>query len=287
MKLRDILVIVMGLALATAISAGQSTTVEPGGFNFGVYGAVDFQEHAPNFSKFDGIPGCCNNRYPDSNAIGIHVGISTRWFLSRRLFLELRLGGDRLYATFRKPETLIIAGMEGPKNVPVAEPLLISHVIDATLDNIHAGTLVGYRLLDGLHLYAGATASTIVRSDIRYREQIDTPYYAVFTDGEENAKWLRNVYHGSLKSTGLPYVSFDYSLGIGYSFPIDKREHLWLEPQVFYSQGLNSIIKQDSGTWHVNSLRLGLAVRYTSLGIPPPPPPGPLPERDDPPLRPE
>ncbi|MDB5034976.1 MAG: hypothetical protein JWQ98_2217 [Chlorobi bacterium] len=158
------------------------------------------------------------------------------------------------------------------------------HTIDASLGSVDLEALLGYRLMGQLRLYARMTGSVLVRRNVYYREHIiNSPGISYDTVSSRGDRYERNVYSGIIPTASVFPVSL--SLGTGYSFRLDRNEHLLLEPQIFYTLGLNSIIHQDSGAWYVNSLRLGFTIRYAPLGIPPPPGPSPVID-DPPPLRP-
>lgn len=68
------------------------------------------------------------------------------------------------------------------------------------------------------------------------------------------------------------FVSF--GLGAGYDIPLNKKNSVWLSPELFYNLGLTNLAGPSNGDLTVSTLRAALSVKF-DLSTPPPPPPPP------------
>lgn len=83
--------------------------------------------------------------------------------------------------------------------------------------------------------------------------------------------------NASASSTELPGASsFFVSLGLGagYDIPLNKKNSVWLSPELFYNLGLTNLAGDANGDLTVSTLRAALSVKF-DLSPPPPPPPPP------------
>lgn len=256
--------------------------------SYGVYIMGDWVTHTPEFNRLDGIYSCCPNPYPENVSNGFHAGLIYRRALVSDFIGEVRLGWRSFGTTLKQVERVRGATRADPEtHIPIADTIQFEHEIDASLGSIDLETLIGYRLIGAFRAYTGISSSILMRKKVFYREHIiNSPGVSYDTASSRGDVYERNVYDGTITSAITIPVRF--SLGAGYSFSLDRNEHLFLEPQIFYTLGLNSIISQDKGSWYVNTVSFGAALRFVPLGLPLPPPVElPPVNADAPPLRPD
>jgi hypothetical protein len=274
------------VACLLAVGRSSAQPVEaPVDVGYGGYASVEYVAHMPEFERIDDVPSCCPSEYPRTTAAGFQAGIFYRRTLSPKLIAELRLGFSMTGVTIEQIERTIVSGPPDPSQDYLRSPdsAAFAHTIDATFGGIGIGLMAGYRLTGSLRVYAGVAGSVITTKRMSYREHILYPSYIVYAGG--NAR-ERNIYDGDIPSAASTML--DLMIGGGYAMAIDRNEHFFIEPQIFYRFGLTSIIDQaDGGTWRTTALCGGIAVRYAPLGIPPPPPPGAIPYSGEPPLHPD
>lgn len=79
--------------------------------------------------------------------------------------------------------------------------------------------------------------------------------------------------NASASSTELPGASsffLSVGLGAGYDIPLNKKNSVWLSPELFYNLGLTNLAGPNNGDLKVSTLRAALSVKF-DLSPPPPP----------------
>lgn len=258
---------------------GDSVVRPPSDFvdvGYGVYAFGDYAFHKPSFSRLEGVASCCPGTYPATWSSGFEVGGLYRRAFGRSFVGEVRLGYARLPTTFGQTEPHVMAaGRQDANGVPVQTFVDFVYSIGAWLNRMDLSVHGGYRLRGALHVYGGLGLGVLFDDSLWHRETINSSDGIQFIDSTGTATPVWNAYTGPIIHPSRFQVGL--MLGLGYSFPLDRFEHIFLEPQFFYRYGLTSLIHQDDGLWRVHALSLGVEVRYAPLGIPPPPPPGPPP----------
>lgn len=253
------------ISATLSLAAQKKDIMEaPADISYGVLTAYDINSHSPDFSALSGITTCCPTHYPATTAYGGRAMLFYRFPLFGSFSGELRSGVRNLNVSLKQLEKVRASGPDhDSNNIPIPVIISFAHQIDATLTyaDIEAG--LGMQIIGGLAAYAGASGSVWIRKEIHYREYIADPPGVQYDNGDPNQ---RNVFNGGLAA--VTQIPVELSLGLAYSIPLDKYEHLFIEPSITYRHGIGSIIEQPSGQWHINTASFGLAVRYAPLGIP-------------------
>lgn len=249
--------------------------------DYGVYFTGGTAFHAPDFHQLDGIPSCCPVDYRSSRSFAFGLGLLYRRSLTRTLLGEVRLGYSGFGTTFQRDEGPVrVAGpIDTGTNIHQPADAFFVHTIESTLGTADLEVRAGYRLVKQLHVYGGLGLSLLIVKQVHSWEHIVGVPGMVFTGYRSQ---IRNDYDGDIPRPAA--LLFGATIGVGYPIALGTYEHLVLEPQLMYSPGFSSLIRQNSGSWSVGTLRAGISVRYATLGIPHEPVPTATADEDLPPL---
>jgi outer membrane protein OmpA-like peptidoglycan-associated protein len=225
-----------------------------------VFGAYLFNSHSADFKALPSCPSCSPG-YQDGSGSGFSFGAIFEYKLSPLFTLGARLSYNDISALLKRDEstTVIIDGK--------ATPGAFEHSIDATLSTLGIEPMLKVAIYDRLSLNFGFFAGTLLSKKYEQKEEITKPSNTgTFVDGNgiDTKKRTRNEFSGDLKNPSS-FLIFP-NVGLSYSLPLNKNNSLTLEPEVAYYLGLNNIVDDPKvSEWKANSLKLGVALKYTPL----------------------
>jgi outer membrane protein OmpA-like peptidoglycan-associated protein len=213
---------------------------------YGIFGNYNLTSYSADFRSFPNVPSCCP-QYSDGTGSGFSAGLLYQLPLADQLRLALRAGYSSRSGTLTREENTTVTG-----NIPA----IFEHRVDASLADIGIEPLVQYNLFGSLWLNVGARVALVTTNQFSQKETIITPTDGVFPNGSST----RN----ELTDQPIPNSSSLFAAalgGISYDLPLNAKGTLILAPEVLYSLGITPVV---SGLdWSTNSLRIGLALKYS------------------------
>mgnify|MGYP002347434270 CR=1 FL=1 len=209
--------------------------------------------HLPNFKKLPGVPNCCPN-FSRGNGSGVSAGLLLEMPLSPTVFASLRAGyyylGGRLED---KDNTSVLISDE----LTAGE---FMHVIDTDISAVGLEPLISAELYNNFFLLVGTNIGLYSGGSFSQFESLSKPENTgVFADTKTRR---RNDTSGTIPQMNLFALSFEF--GLSYHFYLNRNRSLIASPEIFYSFGLNDIAR--FAPWRVNTLRMGIALKYSHIG---------------------
>lgn len=230
---------------------------------FGIFGNVGYNMHSADFYK---VPNCpsCSPGYRDGNGTGYAFGLAYELPFSRMFALELRLSYYDFSAKLTRDENQTILQKFAPVNA------MIEHTFDATLSSIGLEPMAKYQVIDNLFINAGLHIGTMITKEFSQKEEIINPRGISFYDekGEDTGSPVRNEISGELQNTPSLYLA--PLVGVSYRLPMNKQKTLLIEPELYYTLGVSKLVDNSLvSKWSANSLRFGLALKYSPKDVVP------------------
>ena len=231
---------------------------EPLRDKYGIYGGFSLNIHDADFMK---IPDCpsCSPGYRSGFGTGINIGL----VYDTHLQSDLVLGAKVLYRgiggelSVIEPIQLLVSG------VPTIGEF--KHSINSSLSLFGIEPSLRYSIVDNFFISLGLNASYLLQKDYEQYERIISPInVGTFLDanGQNTFSRERNVFNGQLQNANTMYVA--PFLSLSYVLPLNSTSTLFLEPELTYYHGITNIINDPLVQhWSVNSLSLGLSVKYS------------------------
>ncbi len=241
--MKKLLVLTIVFTLIGQLSFSQSERN-----SYGIFGHINLNTHSANFDSLSNCPSCSPG-FRDGSGIGFSLGLMSNFILSDNLFLDLRLGYfSRNGLLKRLEEDTVNLNAQAVKGV-------FEHTLDAKISSIGIEPMIGIRLWEGLSLELGFHAGLILQKDVSHQEKILEPLTGTY----ENNMRTRLVNDVQIPDAS----SFRLSLlgGLSYELPLNNEKTWFLQPEAFYSYALNEVAKNTE--WKINTLRLGLALKYS------------------------
>ena len=252
--------------LSIIVISGQVLFSQSERNSYGIFGHLNLNSHSANFDSLSNCPSCSPG-FRDGSGIGFSFGFLSNFILSKSLFLDLRLGYFvRNGLLKRLEEDTVNLNAQAVKGV-------FEHTLDAKISSIGIEPMLGIRIWEGLSLELGFHAGLNIQRDASHQEKILEPATGTY----EN-----NMRTRLIKDVQIPdATSFRLSLlgGLSYELPLNNEKTWFLQPEAFYSYGLNDVAKNTE--WKINTIRLGLALKYSpkpDISEPPRIPPEQKPE---------
>jgi outer membrane protein OmpA-like peptidoglycan-associated protein len=231
--------------------------------NYGIYGAFSLNIHDANFMK---IPDCpsCSPGYRNGNGTGANLGLVYDAHLQRDLLLGTKvlyrgIGGE---LSVIEPVQLLVSG------VPTLGEF--KHTINSSISIFGIESTLRYSIVDNLFLSFGVNISYLLNKDYQQYERIISPVnVGTFLDanGQNTFSRERNVFSGELQNANT--INLSPLLSLSYKLPLNSGSTLFLEPELSYYHGItNIVIDPLVQLWTVNSISLGLSVKYSPKQTP-------------------
>lgn len=215
---------------------------------YGVFGDYNVNMFTADFRSFPGVPSCCP-LYQDGSGGGFTAGLLFELPLLDQFRLGLRGGYSSRNGTMKRTENTIVAG-----NLPG----VFEHQVDASIADLGIEPLVQYNPLASLWLNFGGRVAFVSTKNFSQKETIVSPTSGVFPSGSS----VRNqVVDQTIPEGSSLFASI--IAGISYDLPLNSNKTLLLAPEILYSLGITPVVS--SLKWNTNSLRLGIALKYSPL----------------------
>ncbi len=253
------------LALGCAQPDAQAQVI-PYGVNphttyFGVGGFGSYQSnlHSAGFRELPGSPSCCP-KYTGGFGNGYNVGGFFEVPVSSIIAIQLRASYASLSGTLTEKEVQHVPGENG--SAPV--DMMIEHRLSSQVNVAGIEPTASFFLFDfPLSLKLGANISYVLSHTFSQEEALVSPDYLTFIDGSV----VRNVTSGPIPNAQSMY--FGIVGGVGYDLPISST--MTMTPEVLYVQSITNV--SSDVAWKINTLRMGVAITYPFIPVPPPPRP--------------
>jgi outer membrane protein OmpA-like peptidoglycan-associated protein len=229
---------------------------------YGAFLGSNLNFHSADFRALPGVPSCCP-QYTGGFGTGLYFGALLDYPLNYQMQVTGRIGFSQLNGELKRNEqtTIIIDGKE-----EIGE---FQHYVDSKLWMLNIEPLFTYKPLwkfPDFAVHGGFRLGFLTSADYYQIEKIVKPSdRGTFLDG----RTYRNQSKGSILDS-INSFQFGLKLGTSYKFPANKKQTLFIVPEIFYTLNLSNFLKERS--WSVNTLSFGVGVKYR---VPPPPPPPP------------
>lgn len=244
------IVLVLSIGIPILLSA---QTLRP---RYGLYGAYDLNQHSADFRQLPGVPNCCP-RFEEGSGTGPAFGALVELPLTRRFFLNLRLGYMSHDATLsaEEPTTVIVGG--------TPQQGAFTHTVDASLSTFGIEPMVSWNATgtSGLHVHLGFRLATLMKNAFSQQEVVSQPANSgtfIDSNGNDTRSRIRNEYSGDIPNASTLAISG--AVGVSYDLPLNADHTMFLVPEVLYFYGLSQVV--DGLDWKMNAIRPGLAIKY-------------------------
>lgn len=254
MKLTKIILLFI-LSLNMLYSQNTSKT------KYGVYGGYNLNSHSADFQKLEGIPNCCPE-FRDGSGGGINAGLLFEYRLNPSFLIGARLGILSLDGLLKNEELTTIITNSGPTTG------IFEHKLEGKFMNLGLEPSLIYNPFGGLLLNVGIRAGMNLTKDYDQVETIIKPEgEGTFLDenGNDTGLRTRNKYNGEIPNA-VPFQIFATG-GLSYELPLNKSNSFRVAPEVQYYLPITELVENTQ--WKVNTLRLGLALKYVPVSKPP------------------
>ncbi len=211
---------------------------------YGIYGHYALNSHSADFQSLPTLP-CCSPIFNSGKGSGIDAGLLYQMPLSPSWLLSARLGFLQYNGVLSTDETRTF------NTNGTAVSGFIRHELDAKLATLYAEILPGYRITNRLTVLGGVLIGPSLQHTFNQTEVLMQP-----TDGSLTVS--PNVGSGDIPEAASLHLAL--SVGVSYDIPLGHGSMWFLSPELFYSIGTLNVVNSQS--WKVNSLRLGLALKY-------------------------
>lgn len=230
--------------------------------SYGIFGGFSLNIHDADFKK---IPDCpsCSPGYRNGYGTGPNIGI----------MYDIPLQDDLLLGT-----KFLFRGIGGELSIIEYIQVLVSgvptmgefkHSINSSLSIFGFEPTLRYAIGDNFFASFGINFSYMAKKDYSQYERIISPVdVGTFLDqnGQNTFSRERNVFSGQLQNANTAYLAPLVSLS--YILPINVDSSIFLEPELTYYHGMTNIVNDPLVQhWSVNSISLGLSVKYSPKEI--------------------
>lgn len=234
----------------------------------GIFGHYNINAFNSSFSQLPGVPNCCTE-FTGGSGSGFSVGALAEYPFQRFFQFD---GTEKFSFSLRALFSSIDGRIRASENTTVivdgvSQAGAFDHLLDSKLNYFSIEPGIRYNVIDKLGLFGGFNVGFGILSKYSQREELTHPAdRGTFIDGRR----IRNEYSGNIPNAST--IQAGLKIGAGYDLPLNKKEWLFISPEVFYNYNFTKVV---SGlNWNIHTISLGIAVKYQE---PPPPPPPPLP----------
>lgn len=218
--------------------------------SYGIFGHLNLNYHTANFDSLSNCPSCSPG-FREGNGIGFSLGFLSNFILSDFLFLDMRLGYFvRNGVLKRLEEDTVNLNAQAVKGI-------FEHTLDSKISSIGLEPMLGIRVWDAFSLHLGFHAGLIIQKDATHQEKIIEPATGTY-ENNMRTRLVKDVQIPDAASLRLAILA-----GLSYELPLNRERTWYLQPEAFYSYGLNEVAKNTE--WKINTLRLGLALKYSPI----------------------
>jgi outer membrane protein OmpA-like peptidoglycan-associated protein len=256
--------------------------------SFGVFGAVNFNQHRAGFRELPGIPTTNFSTlitrpqndeiiFGDANGWGFTAGALADIPLADQLALSLRLSYATHNAQLFSTENLRVAGLSANGNDVAFADGIVRRELTPNLGTIGLEPMLAWSPIasaTGFRLFVGARVGFMMQRSFLQVERLTEP-----TDPRyvwNNGLIERNRQEAEIPQAQLLNVAAIG--GLGYDIPLGN---IILSPEAFYLYSFTPFV--NGLAWSANTIRGGFSLRYQS-DPPPTPKPEDPPKKEDPPV---
>ncbi|MBX7155125.1 MAG: OmpA family protein [Candidatus Kapaibacterium sp.] len=226
--------------------------------------AVQPRQYTPRFGLFGGYTSnshdarllyvpetfSCNPGFEGGSGGGFVVGALAEFQIGHFFFADVRGVYTTTNAELRRAETL-------PSLNNSAQ---FEYRLDTKVSAVGIEPLFGIRLFKNLQLFSGARYSYILSTNYTQSENVTSPTGA-FVDEQGNTTRVRNVFSGTLSRYNSSQVSILF--GAAYDLLAKEKKGIIISPELWYEVGATDLLSRSVAlSWTVNTIRLGVAVKY-------------------------
>ena len=221
---------------------------------YGVVLNYGIDSHIANFGSLPDFPSCCPG-YKDGSGSTFAFGFLYQHPINNKLLIDTRLSVNMSSAELKRSENVLV-------NVGGVETLgSFEHILEPSLMNSTLQVGVAYNLFKELFVNAGIGYGMNISGTNDQREELVNPSNTgEFVDDNGNGIGrTRNSLSGDLTELSSSILSLNF--GASYDLPLNSENTMFLSPEVSYNLGLTEQVTNTE--WTINSLRLGLAIKYS------------------------
>ena len=272
-------------AFAVAQQSSPPAQLRP--VSFGLFGAVNFNQHRASFRELPGIPTTNFSTvlprpqndeilFGDANGWGFTAGGLADVPLADQLALSLRLSYATHNAVLNSTERLRVAGLSADRTSVAFADGIVTRELAPNLGTIGIEPMLAWSPIaaaPGFRLFGGARVGFLLQRSFVQIERLTEP-----TD--PRYIWNNGLTERNRQEAEIPQaqnLNIAAIGGLGYDIPLGN---IIVSPEAFYLYSFTPFI---SGiNWSANTIRGGISVRYQSENPPPPKVEDP-PKKEDPP----
>jgi len=217
---------------------------------FGLFYNYQLNYHKAEFTGLPNVPSCCP-KYQAGYGTGLSAGLLYELPLPYSLYIGLGIGYSVLNGKLTADEYQEI------RIDNTLQKAKIEHTIDTKISSLFVEPYLAYNIFAGLDINIGGHIGYIVKNDFHQFEKLMEPAdHGYF---ENTGTRTRNDITGKIDSLKTLYSGI--WCGISYHLRLDAEASFLLVPAISYLLGMSDFFSDKP--WSVNSVRLGLQVKYS------------------------
>lgn len=229
---------------------------------YGVFVNYSMNNHVTSFKELPNVPNCCSLFESGKGNTFIFGGLF-EINIEDKLNLQTRIVYNDISGEITDTETtnLIIDGKSTQGE--------FTYFLNTKIQGIGIQPMLGYEIIDNLQVHLGFYVGMVSTASYTQKEQLTSPSNkGTFLDslGNDTKSRTRNEKAGDIEGKSSMVLSSMF--GLSYQLPLNKDNSLLLAPEFMYWLGLNNV-HQDLA-WKVNSMRMGIALKYSPAPKPEP-----------------
>ncbi len=220
---------------------------------YGLFGEYGIDQTKADFNKLKDIPNCCP-QFLDGSGNGISLGALVELPIEKEYGFMFRLSYTSFESKMLSKElTSVIVSN-------VIQSGEFNHTLNGTFSKVGLDPLFYYSIFTNFKINLGLRLAYNLSSKFEQKETIEGTYGSFYDiNGKDTGRVRNEMYDKDIPNASAFSI---YGLGgLSYDLPLNKQKSLLLSPSVFVYYNINSQV--DDVSWNVNSIRPGLAIKYT------------------------
>jgi len=215
--------------------------------SIGLFGSFNLNSHSAGMQGLPTIPSCCE-QYDNGSGTGFIIGALLDMYIVDNFTFQGRVGIHSGGGLLRALENEVV-NTDGTDQNGVFEHVITSKHLWLTIE-----PMITFSPFDKMQILLGPSAGVLLSASFTQRETILQPSDALF----ENDSISRAIYSGDIPRPNS--LALGITGGLRYEIPFSNTD--WsVAPEVFYTLALTNL--QESQTWKMNALRLGVSFQYS------------------------
>lgn len=226
--------------------------------SYGAYVNFMLNLHDADFSR---IPDCpsCSPGFRTGFGVGPALGILYEHPLNTTFSLGAKLSYQDVSGLLTASETTKVI----VNSISVDGEF--EHSMEVSITNIGIEPYLLFAAYDKINFSIGLHIGSIMSKNYSQKELIVKPENTgtfLNPDGSDSFSRTRNEFAGELQKAATLFVA--PTLGVSYKLQLNSKSTLNAYPELSYQLGLTNIVDDPLvSQWTVNSLRAGIAIKYT------------------------